>query len=411
MKRLRSTLFVLFVAASSAFAADAVVTLQYESKTAVFAAGTSRLEAATVKSIHDAFPSAKSNTVNAFNGQIGKLSSDELAKNFTDAKAALQALGNGALLVLNCHSSITQVGVPTAEGDTKLIEWKDFWGYFGIARPPRLALACLNGCVGKADAGGVKGESTDWDLELLRCTLSAQALISGKRNIATAEAKADLTNVMTKMRGDLKGWDLDLSADKGAFSVMRVLTIRTGKLYVQPALTFNKLKLQAVTYGRQSQVTADGARDVVFAHEDDMDSNNLATGAVAVAWDEHDEKSEAGPRPFCFEFKPRGEIVKVEFELKVRAFGSDTASDGIYFWAAADPAILCKDFGAFLKEEGKVSASYPSAAQLKANPAATLRETDRALYDRLMTGRLRCAIANQAWLKGANLTVTYAGDK
>ena len=392
-------------------ASDAIVTLQYESKTAVFAAGTSRLEAATVKSIHDAFPSAKSNTVNGFNGQIGKLSSEELGKNFTDAKAALQALGNGALLVLNCHSSITQVGVPTAEGETTLIEWKDFWAYFGIHHPPRLALACLNGCVGKADASGVKGESTDWDLELLRCTLSAQALISGKWNIATAEAQADLMNVMTKMRGDLKGWDLDLSADKGAFSVMRVLTIRTGTLYAQPTLTFNKLKLQAVTYGRQSQVTADGARDVVFAHEDDMDSNNLASGAVPVAWDEHDEKAVAGPRPFCFEFKPRGEIVKVEFELKVRAFGSDAASDGIYFWAGVDPTILCKDFAPFLKEEGKVAASYPSAAQLKANPAATVKETDRALYDRLMTGRLRCAIADQAWLKGANLTVTYAGGK
>ncbi len=399
-------LAVLLIA-SSAFAADAVVTLQYESKTALFAAGTSRLEAATVKSIHDAFPTAKGHTVNAFKGQIGKLSAEELTANFNDARAALQSLNNGALLVLNCHSSIAQVGVPTAEGGTKLIRWGEFWEYFGVAHPPRLALVCLNGCVGKADANGVKGEAEDWDLEQLRCVLSAQALVSGKRNIATEEAQADLTNVMTKMRGDLKGWDLDLSADKGAFGVMKVLTIRTGKLYGQPALTFNKLKLQAVTYGRPGTVTADGARDVVFAHEDDIDSSRLASDSVAVRWDEHDDKAVAGVRPFCFEFKPRGEIVKVELEFAVKAFGSDPAADTICLWAAEEPTVVCKDFAAFVKEEGKVAVSFPAGA----NPAALLKETDRALYAKLMTGRLRCAISGQAWLRGANLTVTYAGGK
>lgn len=393
--------------ACKAFAADAVVTLQYESKTAVFAAGTSRLEAATVKSIHDAFPTAKARTVNAFKGQIGKLSAEELAANFNDARAALQSLNNGALLVLNCHSSIEQVGVPTADGGTKLIRWGEFWEYFGVTRPPRLALVCLNGCVGKADANGVKGEAEDWDLERLRCVLSTQALVSGKRNIATEEAQADLANVMTKMRGDLKGWDLDLSADKGAFSVMRVLTIRTGKLYAQPALTFNKLKLQAVTYGRPCTVTADGPRDVVFAHEDDIDSSRVASDGVAVRWDEHDDQPVAGVRPFCFEFKPRGEIVKVEFELAVRAFGSDPATDTICFWAAEEPTVICKDFSAFVKAEGKVAVSFPAAA----NAGATLKESDRALYGKLMTGRLRCVISGPAWLRGANFTVTYAGGK
>jgi hypothetical protein len=227
-------------------AADAVVTLQYQSPHAVFAAGTSRLEAAAVKAIHDAFPTAKAHTVNAFDGQIGKLSADELAKNYRDACEALKALNNGALLVLNCHSSIEVVGVPFADGTTETIPWSQFWKHFGIARAPRLALVCLNGCVGAVGADGVKTEAGDWQLEQLRGVLSAQALVSGKRNIATAEAQADLTNVMTKMRGDLKGWDLDLSADKGAFQVMRVLTIRTGRFYEQPALTFNNLKRQAV---------------------------------------------------------------------------------------------------------------------------------------------------------------------
>ena len=402
---------LLLFFASTAFAADAVVTLQYESKTAVFAAGTSRLEAATVKSIHDAFPGAKAHTVNAFEGQIGKLSREELAKNFREAREALQSLNNGALLVLNCHSSISQVGVPTEDGGTKLILWREFWGHFGILRPPRLALVALNGCVGAMTEDGVKTEASEWDLEKLRCTLSAQALISGKRNIATAEAQADLTNVMTKMRADLKGWDLDLSAETGAFKVMHVLTIRVGKLYAQDGLTFNKLKKQAITYGRPSEVTSDGARDVVAAHEDDIDSNHLASDAVPLLWDAYDEKAEAGPRPFCFEFKPRGEIVKVEIEVRVKAFGSDPARDSICFWAGEDPTLICKDFSPFLKEEGKVTVSFPSAAQLKANPSATLKDTNRALYDRLMAGRLRCVIADQAWLESASMTLEYAPAK
>ncbi|MCC6740883.1 MAG: hypothetical protein IT452_17720 [Planctomycetia bacterium] len=392
-------------------AADAVVTLQYQSKTAVFAAGTSRLEPATVKAIHDAFPTAKNHTVNAFSGQIGKLSADEIAKNFEDARAALQALNNGALLVLNCHSSIEKVGVPAADGTTLLIPWSRFWEHFGIARPPRLALVCLNGCVGKADDSGVKGEAGDWDLELLRCSLSAQALVSGKRNIATAEAQADLTNVMTKMRADLKGWDLDLSADKGAFSVMHVLAIRTGRLYGQKELTFNKLKLQAVTFARAGRVVQDGPRDVVFAHEDDADSTRLAESAVPVAWDEHDERATRGPRPFCFEFKPRGEIVRIEVELEVEAFGSDPAEDGAYLWAGEEPVVLARDFSAFMKKAGKVSRSFPSAEQLQEKPGLTLKESHPELYRRVSSGRVRGAIADRAWLRGAALSVTYPEAK
>lgn len=154
-------------------------------------------------------------------------------------------------------------------------------------------------------------------------------------------------------------------------------------------------------------MTADGPRDVVFAHEDDIDSSRVASDGVAVRWDEHDDQPVAGVRPFCFEFKPRGEIVKVEFELAVRAFGSDPATDTICFWAAEEPTVICKDFSAFVKAEGKVAVSFPAAA----NAGATLKESDRALYGKLMTGRLRCVISGPAWLRGANFTVTYAGGK
>src|SRR5204863_6507491 len=134
-------------------------------------------------------------------------------------------------------------GVPFADGHTDTILWGQFWGHFGVANPPRLAMVCLNGCVGATTADHQKIQATDEQLEELRGALGTQALVSGKRNIATEEAQADLTNVMTKMKADAgAGWDLDLSLDKGAFKVMHVIALRTGPFFKATTLNFNALK-------------------------------------------------------------------------------------------------------------------------------------------------------------------------
>lgn len=403
MKLPRRIVLMALACASIAGAADAVVTLQYQSPSAVFAAGTSRLETATVKAIVEAFPSAKARVVNAFDGQIGKLSTEELAKNYTEACAALQSLNNGALLVLNCHSSIDQVGVPFADGHTDVIPWGQFWKHFGVANPPRLAMVCLNGCVGATTADHQKIQATDVQLEALRGALGTQALVSGKRNIATEEAQADLSNVMTKMKADAgAGWDLDLSQDKGAFKVMKVISLRTGPFFHATTLTFNALKLEALTYGRPGVVKSDGDFDTVQAHEDDVDASHLAAGAAIRKFDPYETASTPATVPFVFQFRPRGEVVKVEFRLEVEFFGDPSKDDAVAFLDGPDSVLLLKEFDAAARKDGVLRASYPAA------PGKSLKEAHKALFDRLATGRLRCLASEHFRVNAATMSVTYA---
>ncbi|MBI2919775.1 MAG: hypothetical protein HYY18_01670 [Planctomycetes bacterium] len=406
---MRSLIFLAaLLAPAAALAADAVVTVQYQSPTARVAAGTSMLSGETLVAVYGAFPTAKGSTVNAFDGQIGKLSAEEMSRNWRDVGTALKGVRNGGFLVINCHSSATQVGVPTEKGESQLVPWGKFWSHFGVKRPPRLGLVVLNGCLGSVDAEGEKTNATEADIEGVRCALNAEAMACGTRNIATEDSQAELARAMTFMAGDASagksGWDVDLENEGkgGPFSFTKTLKFRKGRLFTEKPVTFNALKLQAIQRVKRGEAVPGEGTLKVAAAADDADVRLVPLDLEARAWDFSDGDAVACGRAFRFEFDAAREIASVKFLFRARTHAADPAAERIEFVGPDGAAPLFRDFTKCAKEEAAVEVTYPAAG-------GRLKDANPALYEQLMTGRLRCAVVRQTCLTDAEMVVTYEG--
>jgi len=98
--------------------------------------------------------------------------------NNSRVSSVLNGLGAGDVLVINTHSNARQFGV----GNTA-DEWSRFYSYWNVRNPPRLSAVIIHGCIFNPNPNGNPSPATDAQIEAIRRSLNAQAIISYNTSI------------------------------------------------------------------------------------------------------------------------------------------------------------------------------------------------------------------------------------
>ena len=87
--------------------------------------------------------------------------------------SVLNGLRDGDVLVINTHSNAHVFGA-----GSRAVEWRQFYGFWNVANPPRLSAVIVHGCIFDKDANGNHIPATDTQIDALRRSLNAQSIIS-----------------------------------------------------------------------------------------------------------------------------------------------------------------------------------------------------------------------------------------
>lgn len=138
----------------------------------------------------------------------GKLGASEDSDDPAMIGRALRQLGDGDILVLAIHSNPDVFGL-----GKNVVEWKNFWRSFGIARPPQLASVIIGGCMSNEFGEGDNKRYvhvTEKELESIRSIFNAKTLFAPGSEIMPPVAINDTDGILGSLLAGKKLADINL---------------------------------------------------------------------------------------------------------------------------------------------------------------------------------------------------------
>ncbi len=138
----------------------------------------------------------------------GKLGASENSDDPAVIGRALRQLNDGDILVLAVHSNPGVFGL-----GKNVVEWKDFWRSFGIARPPQLASVIIGGCMSNEfgeDNDKRYVHVTEKELEHIRSIFNAKTLFAPGSEIMPPVAINDTDGILGSLLAGKKLADINL---------------------------------------------------------------------------------------------------------------------------------------------------------------------------------------------------------
>ncbi|MGH7452806.1 MAG: hypothetical protein ACRENG_15770 [bacterium] len=131
---------------------------------------------------------------------------------------------------------------------------------------------------------------------------------------------------------------------------------------------------------------------MVGAKPDDPDPVLVPAGYQVTPWLSRGEGQVDGWIPFRFEFKPRHEIERIEFRLKVKTLPQIPETDTFHGKVDGKWYDFKSGFSDCVQEEPK---------------ALTIEVNDKAVLKEVQTGLLRCCLQDDTYLYNAEMIVYY----
>ncbi|HHH37655.1 MAG TPA: VWA domain-containing protein, partial [Epsilonproteobacteria bacterium] len=156
---------------------------------------------ATIQSTH-----SYGSTIPIASGTIGYLQKNgKTSKKYiaddtrnTRVSSVLNNLKNNDVLIINTHSNAMQFGAGSSG-----VEWADFYNYWGTRKPPpKLGLVIIHGCIFSRDSQGNDILATDRQIQDIRKSLNADAIISFNSKVNPLVGRISLHQLIV---GILKG--------------------------------------------------------------------------------------------------------------------------------------------------------------------------------------------------------------